>query len=365
MLDEQDTLTKQKRAVPPTFGTDFKPNTDAQGDLRFIMTPALIQSIFAQNPQVRKAYQENVPDKATEKDFWTQYFKSRFFKDDLSSTGIGGKADGKAENILDRYYTPLEAKSDAQQQPEAISRLVDISADDRFEYGVLGTPRVRSAKEEETLALMRRFNERSGQLVKNFDGAKESVEEHGEIGDLYQLGTPKALPLAIAPRDSVVQRVLPETSKAASRPATLQVLREWKPSLDRIQHLHISFGQYSAFMPAVHYAADNSPAFDPENLTVVKHAELLTFHSNVCEILRLFWANFPHDTQEKQAKVIRMVGLIGKLKAKLLEWMQQAARDESVYIETTLRTLRDAMENAEALYASAASKDSNKRPRLL
>ena len=49
------------------------------GETRFILTPAVIQSIFIQFPSVKSAYQESVPDRVSEQEFWTRYFKSRLF----------------------------------------------------------------------------------------------------------------------------------------------------------------------------------------------------------------------------------------------------------------------------------------------
>eukprot|EP00835_Amoeboradix_gromovi_P004737 NODE_389_length_9467_cov_0.241567.p1 type:complete len:496 gc:universal NODE_389_length_9467_cov_0.241567:7198-5711(-) len=49
------------------------------GESKFTLTPSIIQSIFIQYPSIKTAYQETVPDRISEQEFWTRYFKSRLF----------------------------------------------------------------------------------------------------------------------------------------------------------------------------------------------------------------------------------------------------------------------------------------------
>jgi transcription initiation factor TFIIH subunit 1 len=54
--------------MPSSMLADIKPVTD-HSQINFTITPDIIRAIFIQYPTVKKAYDENVPDKVGFKEF--------------------------------------------------------------------------------------------------------------------------------------------------------------------------------------------------------------------------------------------------------------------------------------------------------
>jgi hypothetical protein len=46
------------------------------------LTPSTIHQIFVEYPNVQRAYKEYVPAKMSEKEFWTKFLQSQYFKGD-------------------------------------------------------------------------------------------------------------------------------------------------------------------------------------------------------------------------------------------------------------------------------------------
>lgn len=70
---------KQDIGVSGAFLADIKPQTDGCNGLRYNLTADIIQCIFKTYPAVKRKYQEHVPAKLTESDFWTKFFQSHYF----------------------------------------------------------------------------------------------------------------------------------------------------------------------------------------------------------------------------------------------------------------------------------------------
>ena len=62
------------------------PKSDGTNGLVFNITLDDIQSIFKTYPAVKIKYAQNVPHKMSEKDFWTKFFQSYYFRRDQINT---------------------------------------------------------------------------------------------------------------------------------------------------------------------------------------------------------------------------------------------------------------------------------------
>ncbi|KAL4080260.1 hypothetical protein V8B97DRAFT_1931212 [Scleroderma yunnanense] len=58
---------------------DPRPQTVDGGEVKIVITPQLVHDIFDEYPVVAKAYNENVPSKLSEAEFWKRYFQSKLF----------------------------------------------------------------------------------------------------------------------------------------------------------------------------------------------------------------------------------------------------------------------------------------------
>jgi len=70
-----------RRALPTSSLISAEPTSIDQKKQKMIIkvTPDVVYQVFSEFPAVKRAYEENVPEKLTEKEFWTAFYKSRYF----------------------------------------------------------------------------------------------------------------------------------------------------------------------------------------------------------------------------------------------------------------------------------------------
>lgn len=74
---------RQKTGKTSAILTDLSGDNDAGGNVvKYNLNAEVIHQIFIQYPAVHLAYQSQVPDKMTETEFWSAFFKSKYFHRD-------------------------------------------------------------------------------------------------------------------------------------------------------------------------------------------------------------------------------------------------------------------------------------------
>ncbi|EEB94959.1 hypothetical protein MPER_06148, partial [Moniliophthora perniciosa FA553] len=68
----------QKKGKPGQL-VDPRPEAVEGGEIKIRITPQLVHDIFDEYPVVAKAYNDNVPIKLSEEEFWKRYFQSKLF----------------------------------------------------------------------------------------------------------------------------------------------------------------------------------------------------------------------------------------------------------------------------------------------
>lgn len=220
-LESQDILLRQRR--PPStaqlLGVDIRPQSDIQGDLKFVLTPALIQSIFEQHPAVKQAHADAVPGRVDEKGFWMQYFTSRFFKEGLTSGAPmpDTARPGKGHNILDEYFSEALADNERIRPTEQLPLPVDIlaTAEDHFQAADPNAAGGTGKEERAKTATIRKLNKLSLGIV--------------SASGLARLGGDKLvlddLLIAHAKGDMPLHTASPDAAAAGGRTANLGHLR--------------------------------------------------------------------------------------------------------------------------------------------
>ncbi|XP_073018126.1 general transcription and DNA repair factor IIH subunit TFB1-1-like isoform X2 [Primulina eburnea] len=111
-----------------------KPLSDGQSNrVTFNLTPEIIHQIFAEKPAVRQAYLNFVPNKMTEKEFWTKYSRAEYFH---STRNVVAAA---AEAALDEELAVFLKQDkmlvdEARRKIRRVDPTVDMEADKGDDY---------------------------------------------------------------------------------------------------------------------------------------------------------------------------------------------------------------------------------------
>ncbi|XP_055692887.1 general transcription factor IIH subunit 1 [Lutzomyia longipalpis] len=161
---------KQDIGVSGAFLADIKPQTDGCNGLRYNLTADIIQCIFKTYPAVKRKYQEHVPAKLSESEFWTKFFQSHYFHRDRITAGTKdifsecGKIDDQALKV---------AVAEASGDP-----LLDIRlfGDNSLEDGFGGASMDRNVVNSGNIVhqnMIKRFNQHSIMVLKTCANATQ------------------------------------------------------------------------------------------------------------------------------------------------------------------------------------------------
>ncbi|KAK9829781.1 hypothetical protein WJX72_007879 [[Myrmecia] bisecta] len=134
--------TRQQRSgISSAMLAAGQPTADGRVDrVTFQLTPDIMRQIFMEKPHVQRAYQDNVPHKLTEKEFFQRYFKHQLVKQMEQRRQAAGGAPAHSAEDEDELFS--QRQGDAEQlQREASARIkrvdptVNVAADT---YDALG-----------------------------------------------------------------------------------------------------------------------------------------------------------------------------------------------------------------------------------
>ncbi|KAI9145061.1 hypothetical protein BKA69DRAFT_1052917 [Paraphysoderma sedebokerense] len=209
LIETQALRSGQKPGYSSAQMAGVQPTRSEGTDVKYTLTPQIIHSIFLQYPSIKKAYEDNVPDKISEQEFWRRYFSSQFFhrtRMQSRSTKIEGKDD-----IFDKCMQMEEdalLPSSKRMKLDAIHKTLNLeaTAGDRVEESG-NAPDKTMQHEKSSLPIIRRFNRQSEILLKeilktsrkdpsSIDG-QTTAEKEIIIEDLVPSQENKQLPLNI------------------------------------------------------------------------------------------------------------------------------------------------------------------------
>lgn len=113
---------RQKTGKTSAILTDLSGDNDAGGNVvKYNLNAEVIHQIFIQYPAVHLAYQAQVPDKMSETEFWSAFFKSKYFHRDRKAGH---------EDMFTKYEEKeRELMTQASVDPRAlVDPLVDLTA---------------------------------------------------------------------------------------------------------------------------------------------------------------------------------------------------------------------------------------------
>ncbi|CDO75354.1 hypothetical protein BN946_scf184966.g22 [Trametes cinnabarina] len=183
LLLAQAAAESQKRGKPGQL-VDPRPQT-VDGEIKIVITPQLVHDIFEEFPIVAKAYNENVPGKLSEEQFWSRYFQSKLFNSHRASIrSSAAQHVVKDDPIFDNY---LEKEDDEPRRlrEERVDTFIDLAATsvDHEETGNEKDVTMQAGKQKAVLPLIRKFNEHSTRLLDTALGGPAAKRRRTESGD--------------------------------------------------------------------------------------------------------------------------------------------------------------------------------------
>ncbi|KAF5726044.1 BSD domain [Tripterygium wilfordii] len=85
--------SKQRVGFNSVMISDIKPSTDGRTNrVKFNLNQEIIFQIFAEKPAVHRAFLNLVPNKMTEMDFWTKYFRAEYLHSTKNTIAAAAEA---------------------------------------------------------------------------------------------------------------------------------------------------------------------------------------------------------------------------------------------------------------------------------
>ncbi|XP_059607827.1 general transcription factor IIH subunit 1 [Phlebotomus argentipes] len=380
------TAQKQDIGVSGAFLADIKPQTDGCNGLRYNLTADIIQCIFKTYPAVKRKYQEHVPAKLSESEFWTKFFQSHYFHRDRITAGTKdifsecGKIDDQALKV---------AVADASGDP-----LLDIRlfGDNSLEEGFGGASSDRNVANSGNIVhqnMIKRFNQHSIMVLKTCADATQmsgtancappaagKVTTNGVKGDGNGFASRSQSPQPpVTKRARIMEKIAfedlqgdPSGVEAVKTQLNLTKVERYlhgpvpagggageaeeqpMQDLDSVQinlfnltdswHARTPHKVLVSATSAVNALGALSPGgalmpgFQEQSLAQLvppeAEKELKNLYLSMSELLKHFWTSFPPTTQELEAKVVKMHEALQRFQmARLKPFEERAIREFS------------------------------------
>ncbi|KAI0768370.1 hypothetical protein BC629DRAFT_1535963 [Irpex lacteus] len=378
LLLAQAAAERQKKGKPGQL-VDPRPQT-VDGEIKIVITPQLVHDIFDEYPVVAKAYNENVPKKLSEAEFWKRYFQSKLFNAHRASIRSAATQHVvKDDPIFDKY---LE-KDDDELEPrklrdEGVDLFIDLGAtnEDHEETGNERDVTMQAGKQKAVLPLIRKFNEHSGRLLnavlgdntnkrRRIDTTLEDHYSQIDLEDLHDNQASAGIMLNMQDRQRYFEGRSGQTGQDAVQVDVKAAIRDMKDSLGGWSHnlsqlkIERKAGDAALNGMTQNVAARLDVKLRNHDIPESLFRQMRTCQTAANEFLRQFWLAIyppPADTQilsastpaQKAQKATKMIGYLERTPEKV-EAIVIAARKEGfdpVRVQTAMKPVLDAVDKA-------------------
>ncbi|KAJ9568053.1 hypothetical protein OSB04_004019 [Centaurea solstitialis] len=400
---------KQRVGLKSDMIFNVKPSSDGQSNrVTFNLTPEMIHQIFAEKPAVRQAYLNFVPNKMTEKDFWTKYWRAQYLH---STKNIVAAAAEAAEDEELAVFLKQDAilASETRQKIRKVDPTLDMEADEGDDYTHipghgLAIETTKDEMEAQYEPYKRSFLQDinrhaavvlEGRTVdvetgdtrsvaealassKRIELAKEAsdgnvhqerldrITRMAEIEDLQAPRDPPVAPLCIKdPRDyfDSQQVQLGGTRQVKSRLSTSEAYGSLRVYISEIRNIGLSdpivkpevaikvFNVLTQNISSSKYQLGKNPHESIlDTLPSVTKEELLLHWTSIQELLKHFWSSYPITTSYLYAKVSRLKDAMSQIYPKLQEIKESVQSDSRHQVSLLVQPMLQALDAAFAHY---------------
>ncbi|KAG2150920.1 hypothetical protein DEU56DRAFT_779121 [Suillus clintonianus] len=385
----------QKRGRPGQL-VDPRPQTVEGGEVKIVITPQLVHDIFDEFPVVAKAYNDNVPNKLSEAEFWKRYFQSKLFNAHRASIRSSATQHVvKEDPIFDKYLEKDDDELEPRRARNEVSDLfINIGAtlEDHIETGNEKDVTMQAGRQRGALPLIRKFNEHSERLLnsalgevppakrRRIDSSNDDDDAYAQItlDDLRDPEATSGIALQMQDRERYFEGQLART---ASEQADREVI-DVRAAFAELKH---GFGGWETRFSQFRIdkrAGDAALASMTQNVSArldirtrkvdfppTLFRQLTTCQTAANEFLRQFWTSlYPPPTttsstatpSQNAAKASKMAAYLSKTHEKV-EALVRAGQLEGVEperVQVAMKPLLDAVEHALAFYRARSGKPS-------
>ncbi|CEO95142.1 hypothetical protein PBRA_003908 [Plasmodiophora brassicae] len=359
-------------AVPIADATQPGPSGST---IAYTLSAGAIAEILAKHGAVRRAYEDQVPDKMSETEFWTKYFQSQYFRR-ARQQFVGADADADAviqpmHDIFSRFEAaPKETDRDADLKADLpVDRFVDLTLLDPDREDRLLHPKVlpASVRDKQRHELITEFNQHSRVVLRTagritdsqpLDMADSAAVPAHEI----QLATggqaETVTPLSETAQDAVRQAFLHHVdSSVGAGPDSQQRATYLSGVITRLsQDCRITEQQAATQRSGTFVIFNRQRGLDekvPDKILDAVRSRAV----KASELLRHFWGCFPVHDADARARLERYTTALAALDADIQKLRRKLHDNNySVFVpmfDATMRMLQEAAERGqEALQAA-------------
>ncbi|KAJ3221436.1 RNA polymerase II transcription factor B subunit 1 [Clydaea vesicula] len=335
LLDNQMFQNNQKKGTASSSLSNLKASIDGSVQVqKYTLSSEDIHQIFLEHPSVRRAFEDNVPHKKTEKEFWKYYLQSKYFHRNR------GKNIGDGNDFFRKYEVADEISG------EVSNKFLDLNAtaEDHF-IGNEPDITMKPGKILAAIPLIKRFNKHSEAVLQKYKATNQLSNEERDktytkeiaIDDLDKnLENEKFMELNIRDPKKYFESQA-QTNEQNGR--TIQA--DYKKYNEQFKE---KIAMWSAPLSSVNIH-ENSTVFE----------EIKNLYTSGTELLRHFWSsiNFRNTSDKQREKCDKVYFALKDLETRARELSQMEYDDlTQVQVEGLFKSLFDSIKKAGAKYKS-------------
>ena len=190
-----DSKNVKKKGKQTTIFSDFRPVIKKKANGEITMDIKLTsndkESIFLMYPSVKKAFDNEVPDRYTEEEFWVLYFQSEFYNKDKSHDG--SRSFGGTDDIFLRYEVldqeNTTRSSNDNKDKMKLSGVVHPSMDLTANFGdyrplELLADEDKSKRFQSKSQIVNKYNRHSQLFMETIEGKSTDNNTSSQLGNI-------------------------------------------------------------------------------------------------------------------------------------------------------------------------------------
>ncbi|KIK97803.1 hypothetical protein PAXRUDRAFT_824572 [Paxillus rubicundulus Ve08.2h10] len=387
LLLAQAATENQKRGRSGQL-VDPRPQTVEGGEVKIVITPQLVHDIFEEFPVVAKAYNDNVPNKLTEAEFWKRYFQSKLFNAHRASIRSSATQHVvKEDPIFDMYLERDDDELEPRRPREEVSDLfINLGAtlEDHGETGNEKDVTMQAGRQRGALPLIRKFNEHSERLLNSALGQgppskrrrtdsadKQNLLSQIEYDDLQDHESSPGVLLEMQGRQRYFEGQFGNMGEQREAVDVRDALVGLRNGLDgwegRFSQLRVEKKSSDAALLSMtqNVASRLDIKTKKSDFPPDLFRQLMTCQTAANEFLRQFWisiypppSDFPTPSSlsstatQRSAKAAKMAGYLGKTHEKVDALVRGAGVEgvEGGRVVVAMKPILDAVDHALAFY---------------